>query len=177
MGKPRRVALAGDLQPAAHAHAFDLRDDGMRALGHGPQRGRQDVAVIALHACHIGPLGRKLADVRACGEVAALAAHDHAAQGVVGGKLREHILQFTPHAHRYRVQATGVRQRHPGQRPLAFQPHAASHVFRHVPCPFLLDGWRRVSGGQATRPTLRLTCGLPSPSLARFVSSSSRSYR
>jgi len=99
--------------------------------------------VIALHPGQIGALGGKLADVGAGREIAALAAHDHAAHGIVLRDAGKDLAQVAPHADRDRVQASRMRQRHPGQMPFALKPHTvlalalamASHVLRHVPCP------------------------------------------
>ncbi|CPI46925.1 Uncharacterised protein [Bordetella pertussis] len=160
LGGDAQIALRGDLQAAAHAHALDTGQHGMRAGGHRGQRRRQDLAVIALHPGQVGAFGRKLADVGAGGEMPFGAGDNHAAQRSVGPEGLEDLAQLPPHRDRHGIHAARMAQRDMG--------HAGVDAAQDLPG----RGIRLHGAAHPRRAMPRLTCGLPSFRRARLPSSS-----
>ena len=119
-----QVALAGDLQSAAPRTPSIWATTGCGRGGHGRQRRRQHLAVIALRAGHVGALGGN-SRMSAPAAVAALAAHDHAARSALSAASWSNTARSSPHAHGDGVEPR-MGQRDPGQMAVDFQPHAAA---------------------------------------------------
>ncbi len=92
-----QVAQRRDLESAADTDAVDLRDQRMAAGGERRRRCVHHVAVLDRLRL-VRALGGELADVVAGRErLLAGAAHDDAAQVVVGGKRADRLAQMLPH--------------------------------------------------------------------------------
>jgi hypothetical protein len=122
----RRSQAQAISSPPPTQGAEDRGHRRMRAGLDGGQR-RAHRLVIGQRAVDVGARGLELLEVAAGGEGHALAAQDHAAQRLVGGKPGEGLAQPRPHARVERVELVRVEQGYGGGGGIAFKKDVGFH--------------------------------------------------